>query len=214
MTRRQRNALLLLALAVLIALAWLTRARWLPGVLAGLTTNAELIQTIENLASIAGVLIPGLIALLALFGLIRRPAPAEPLSLLQAVTVEELRRGLGRDGSISWIPRGATHPDALMSRRRLVITGVAKAGKTREAIELIQAALKLERCLAPYEIARFTPSPPRGSTSWKTSIKGGCRSRTSIRSPWPGWMSPRWRGWLTPLPDSTTSRPMRRRVER
>lgn len=157
MGRRRRNALILLSLAALFLMGWLTRGRWLPTLLDGLTTNATLINALSDLVAIFGILVPAALALLAYLGFARRPASPEAGRLIQPVALESLRARFQdvKGSSFAYIDRGATGDYALRPAR-LVITGDQKVGKTREAVELIG------RCLEPRHIppARlFRPTP-------------------------------------------------------
>jgi len=64
--------------------------------------------------------------------------------LVQFATVDELRKDmtLGTGGQVNWIDRRATDASQLRAHGRLVLVGPTSLGKTREAIELIQRAVK------------------------------------------------------------------------
>jgi hypothetical protein len=69
---------------------------------------------------------------------------SKSFNLLNPVTVDELREGLGKGGAINWIDRNTTDINQLRSNGKVVITGKMKLGKTREALELIQKAIASE----------------------------------------------------------------------
>ena len=64
------------------------------------------------------------------------------LEALQAVTAEGIRRQLGRGGQVNWLDRGLIGSSGLdPDFRLLAITGRARSGKTREAIELVRRTI-------------------------------------------------------------------------
>ena len=144
---RRRVAFLLLTLAALLALAVILRDRWLPSLLAALTGNAQLIDTLESVVSILGALATAALAGAGLLGL-RRRSPPPPAHLVQPVALDTLRdrfRDL-RGQTFAYIDRGALGSHTL-NPRRLAIIGPPNVGKSREAVELIG------RCLEPRRIA-------------------------------------------------------------
>ena len=139
MTSRQRRITLLFIIAAAILLAWATRGRWLPGLLAVLVVNADLIQVVESLVNIGGVIVPLVLALLGLLGL-RRPPVQEQPSVLRPITLDDLHKPFD-NWPVKWIDRGATGAAELTYTPHLVITGISKVGKSREGYELIRHAL-------------------------------------------------------------------------
>ncbi|MFN2278452.1 MAG: hypothetical protein ACK2UR_12625, partial [Candidatus Promineifilaceae bacterium] len=63
-------------------------------------------------------------------------------SFLTLLTPDNIRHRRGFGDRVMWINRGITDPDDFTSHQRLLISGPAHIGKTREALELIYRAVK------------------------------------------------------------------------
>ncbi|MCA9923354.1 MAG: hypothetical protein KC421_13325, partial [Anaerolineales bacterium] len=70
---------------------------------------------------------------------------------IKRINYETLVSRLGRSGRIPWINRGAISTRELRLHGRVAIVGLMKSGKTREAVELIRAALAEDMITAVYE---------------------------------------------------------------
>ena len=152
MVKPRRAALVFLVLAALLAVAWVSRARWLADLLAALGGNAALITII---VAILSLLVAAGAAVVQWSGQ-RRPPPQPPGRLVQPVALGALRaqfRDLEKQ-TFAYVDRGALNRQ-LMFPSRLVITGDPKVGKTREAVELIGRVLE-PRHVPPARIFRPT----------------------------------------------------------
>ena len=141
MKRRELSLILLLAVGVAL---WLARGWWLPEILAlfpRIEKQADLIQTLEALIGIGGVVLNAILAYL--LWLSRQPKSAQAgqqIELLKPITPQEIKPP-GPGSRVNWIDRRATGVDDLRAHDRLVIAGRMGLGKTREAAELIRLAV-------------------------------------------------------------------------
>ncbi len=83
--------------------------------------------------------------LISRFTLRRAKSIRRDEAVLQPIGIPELRKSLGATGGkVAWVDRGIVGPKDLRQSRYLAILGPIKSGKTREAIELLRAAVDTE----------------------------------------------------------------------
>jgi len=142
MRRKQITLIILLAAVVVL---WLTRRWWLPIVFAQIPlieAHSDLIQAIDALVSIVSW-VSNLVIVYFLWmsrreGKSKEDWEANPLN---STKPQDLLESMGQGGRVDWIDRGATRIADLRTHGRIVILGRMKAGKTREATELIRRAV-------------------------------------------------------------------------
>ena len=120
---------------IVVAYSWLSVPEWKnePGGIVALTV-----------AAITGTLAIAIAIINVLNGLkkLKKREKAWEESPLRKTTAEKLKTALGRGGYVSYINRNNTDDNLLFQHSKVVITGSMKAGKTREAIEVIERALR------------------------------------------------------------------------
>ena len=62
-------------------------------------------------------------------------------NLLEKIKLENIRESWGASGKVKFINRGATNRNSLIYHNKIIIIGKMKAGKTREAAEIIDWAI-------------------------------------------------------------------------
>ncbi len=73
---------------------------------------------------------------------LRKKEKAWEKSPLQKTTIEKIKAALGKGGFVSYINRDTTDDNLLFRHSKIIITGAMKAGKTREAAEIIERAIR------------------------------------------------------------------------
>ena len=129
---------------------------WLLSVLPPRSDPEKFINGLESVANIFYGAITLLVTIIISLTKKKREEKAEETHL-RSVSLTELRERPGKQGGqVNWIDRGATRVGDLRAFGRIIITGHMKMGKTREAVELIQKAVKDDQVK---EARIFEPGP-------------------------------------------------------